>query len=220
MADVTTHERLPEQEARIEARGSFTEVLAGAAVVVLAILGLVRIDPALLASIATIVLGAAFMAEGGALAARFMRAGRETVMREAVGNDVVMESMCGAGGIVLGILALLGMYPMVLVAAATIVFGAGMLSASGTAWRLNSMNHTTAGHPASGAAPGRYVPEETFDFSSSQPLIGFAAIVLGILALAGYVPAVLSLVALLALGFGVLLSGSWMATRLSTLFSW
>ncbi len=27
MADVTTHERLPEQEARIEARGSFTEVL-------------------------------------------------------------------------------------------------------------------------------------------------------------------------------------------------
>lgn len=220
MADVTTHERVPEQEARIEARGSFTEVLAGAAAVVLAILGLVRINPALLASIATIVLGAAFMAEGGALAARFMRAGRETVMHDAMGNDVAMESMCGAGGIVLGILALLGIYPMVLVAAATIVFGAGMLSASGTAWRLNSMNHPTAGYAASSAARGRYVTEETFDFSGSQPLIGFAAIVLGILALAGYVPAVLSLVALLALGFGVLLSGSWMATRLSTLFSW
>jgi hypothetical protein len=215
MADVTTYSRVPGEEARSDRSGWLTEALGGAAVIVLAILGLMRIDPSLLASIATIVLGAAFLVEGGALAARFMRtARRETATaRESVGGDVAMESMCGAAGIVLGILAIVGIYPMVLVPAAVIVFGAGMLSASGTAWRLTAQQAPTS-------APVRpHWFEEPFDFSGSQVLIGFAGIVLGILALAGYVPLVLSLVALLALGFGILLGGSWMASRLTSLFA-
>ncbi len=216
MAEATTYERAPGQEARVEAGGSFTEALGGAATVVLAILGLIHISPGLLASIATILLGVAFLVEGGTLVARLMRvAGRETAMRAGM-SDVAMESTCGAAGIVLGILALLGIHPMVLVPAAAIVFGAGLLSASGTAWRFSSANRPAAGYVAT---PERYWSEGTFDFSGSESLIGFAAIVLGILALAGYVPAVLSLVALLALGFAVLLNGSWMATRLTGFFS-
>ncbi len=211
MADVTTYERAPGPEARIETGGSITEALGGAAVIVLAILGLVRLDPPLLASIATIVLGAAFLAEGGTLAAHFMRVARSEHWPSA-GGDVAMESMCGAAGIVLGILALVGIHPAILVPASLIVFGAGMLSASGTAWRM-----TSAGN---GGIARSSLTQETFDFSGSQLLIGFAGIVLGILSLAGYTPVILSLVGLLVLGFGVLLSGSWMATRFATLFSW
>jgi hypothetical protein len=212
MADVTTYSRGPGEEARSDTSGWLTEALGGAAVIVLAVLGLMHIDGSLLASIATIVLGAAFLVEGGALAARFMRVARRetTTARESVGGDVAMESMCGAAGIVLGILALVGIYPMVLVPAAVIVFGAGMLSASGTAWRLNTQ-HT----PTSPQVRPHWF-EESFDFSGSQVLIGFAGIVLGILALAGYVPLVLSLVGLLALGFGIILGGSWMASRLTS----
>jgi hypothetical protein len=212
MADVTTYSRGPGEEARSDPSGWLTEALGGAAVIVLAVLGLMHIDGSLLASIATIVLGAAFLVEGGALAARFMRVARRetTTARESVGGDVAMESMCGAAGIVLGILALVGIYPMVLVPAAVIVFGAGMLSASGTAWRLNTQ-HTPTSPPV---RPHWF--EESFDFSGSQVLIGFAGIVLGILALAGYVPLVLSLVGLLALGFGIILGGSWMASRLTS----
>jgi hypothetical protein len=215
MADVTTYATGPGEEAQTSSNGWLSEALGGAGVIVLAILGLVHVDPSLLASIATIVLGAAFLVEGGALAARFMRVARRetTTARESVGGDVAMESMCGAAGIVLGILAIVGIYPMVLVPAAVIVFGAGMLSASGTAWRLNAQ-HTPISAPV---RPHRF--EESFDFSGSQVLIGFAGIVLGILALAGYVPLVLSLVALLALGFGILLGGSWTASRLTSLLA-
>jgi hypothetical protein len=215
MADVTTYSNVAGEEARSDTSGWLTEALGGAAVVVLAILGLMRIDASLLAAIATIVLGAAFLVEGGALAARFMRVARRetTTAHGLVGGDVAMESMCGAAGIVLGILAIVGIYPMVLVPAAVIVFGAGMLSASGTAWRLNTQ-HT----PTSPSVRPHWF-EESFDFSGSQVLIGFAGIVLGILALAGYVPLVLSLVALLALGFGIILGGSWMASRLTSLFA-
>jgi hypothetical protein len=218
MADVTTYSNVAGEEARSDTSGWLTEALGGAAVVVLAILGLMRIDASLLAAIATIVLGAAFLVEGGALAARFMRVARRetTTAHGLVGGDVAMESMCGAAGIVLGILAIVGIYPMVLVPAAVIVFGAGMLSASGTAWRPNA--HYTPNTPPSTPVRPHWF-EESFDFSGSQVLIGFAGIVLGILALAGYVPLVLSLVALLALGFGILLGGSWMASRLTSLFA-
>ncbi len=211
MADVTTYERAPNQEARMETGGSITEALGGAAVIVLAILGLVHIDPPTLASIATIVLGAAFLAEGGTLAARFLRVTR-TERWETASGDVAMESMCGAAGVVLGILALLGIHPTVLVPAALIVFGAGMLSASGTAWHMNSAGATRP--------PTAHFAQESFDFSGSELLVGFAGIVLGILALAEYAPVTLSLVGLLTLGFGVLLGGSWMATRFVSLLSW
>jgi hypothetical protein len=214
MADVTTYSRASGEETRFDTSGWLTEALGGAAVIVLAILGLMRIDASLLASIATIVLGAAFLVEGGALTARFLRVARETATaRESLGGDVAMESMCGAAGIVLGILAIVGIYPMVLVPAAVIVFGAGMLSASGTAWRLNAQ------HTPTNAPVHPHLFEESFDFSGSQVLIGFAGIVLGILALAGYVPLVLSLVALLALGFGIIVGGSWMASRLTSLLA-
>jgi hypothetical protein len=215
MADVTTYSNVAGEEARSDTSGWLTEALGGAAVVVLAILGLMRIDASLLAAIATVVLGAAFLVEGGALAARLMRVARRetTTAHGPVGGDVAMESMCGAAGIVLGILAIVGIYPMVLVPAAVIVFGAGMLSASGTAWRLDA-HYTPTSTPV---RPHWF--EESFDFGGSQVLIGFAGIVLGILALAGYVPLVLSLVALLALGFGILVGGSWMASRLTSLFA-
>jgi hypothetical protein len=213
MADVTTYSRAPGEETRSDTSGRLTEALGGAAVIVLAILGLMHIDASLFASIATIVLGAAFLVEGGTLAARCMRVARREPLtaRESVGGDVAMESLCGAAGVVLGILAIVGIYPMVLVPVAVTVFGAGMLSASGTAWRLNSQQATPS------AQARAHWLEESLDFSGSQGLIGFAGVVLGILALAGHLPLVLSLVALLALGFGILLGGSWMASRLTSL---
>ena len=50
--------------------------------------------------------------------------------------------------------------------------------------------------------------------SGSEALIGAGAIVLGILALAGFSPIVLILVALLAVGASILLAGSAVAGRM------
>ena len=52
-----------------------------------------------------------------------------------------------------------------------------------------------------------------------QALVGAGAVVLGILAVIGFAPVVLNLVAFLALGGALLLGGSALATRMGTIFS-
>ena len=118
--------------------------------------------------------------------------------------------LVGASGIVLGVLALLNIAPQTLVATAIIAFGGAMALSSNSVrhlyrakqalhrlgvTRMHSAGEILAGEMASGSA-------------ALQCLAGLAAIVLGILAVTGTNPMVLTLVGLLVLGATVLLTGS------------
>jgi len=85
---------------------------------------------------------------------------------------------------------------MVLLPAAIIVYGAALLLSSGATARLNSLAVTGPGvHEIA-----RHVAREAvFAAGSAQVLIGLSGVILGILALVGFTPLILSLVVLLSL---------------------
>lgn len=206
-----------QKSAKVVAGGSVAEALCGVAAVVLAIIALAGNTPGFLASIATIVLGVALIAQGGAIAARYRQLLHETApyeldTRTELGGGMGAEIFGGVAGVVLGILALIGLYPSVLLPIAVIVFGGSLLLGSGATVDLSSMGlsvqHERFAHVARQA---------TMAASGMQALVGISAVVLGILALVGLDPVVLTLVALLVVGGAVLLSGTAVSSRMATL---
>ena len=93
------------------AYGGFVDAIGGVATIVLAIIGLSGAKPEMLVAIATIVFGAALLVQGGAILSEYVGiifpdgAGS---MEEFGGSSVSALFMAGAAGIVLGILALVG----------------------------------------------------------------------------------------------------------------
>ncbi|WP_437595184.1 hypothetical protein [Sorangium sp. So ce1000] len=193
--------------------GSLAEVMCGAGTIVLAIIGLTGILPGELTSIATIVFGAALIAHGGALSARFGALTRETVpvewdTRSELGGGMGAELVGGAAGIVLGILALLGLAPVTLTSIAVIVFGGALLLSGGATANLGALDtHGAHQHLAHVAR------QASMAAAGLQSLVGAGAVVLGILALVGISPMVLTFAALLALGSAVIVSGTAISGR-------
>jgi hypothetical protein len=208
------------EKAAFEYGGLVTEATAGAAVVVLAILGLMHVAPDALASISTIVLGAAFLLLGGMMAARFVRVMRSIsspATREVISEGATMASLCGAAGIVLGVLAFVSGDPTTLIPVAAVVFGAALLVARGTTSRLNqALADWQQEHAKQSARP---VEDAVYVALAPGVLIALPGIILGIIALAGHAPILLSLVALLGLGVGVVLTGTSFASTLTTTLS-
>lgn len=207
-------EREVKQSARVVAGGSITEALAGLAAAALAIIALAGILPGYLAAIATIAVGVALLAQGGAVAARWSRLVAETPgyqwdPRTELGSGMSAEILGGAAGIVLGILALVGIAPYILIPVALLAFGGAMLVGSGATADLGMMRGVDASSRLE-----RATREVTVAASGTQMLIGIAAIVLGILALIGIDPLTLSLVGLLATGASILFSGSAVSSRM------
>jgi hypothetical protein len=208
----TTPERVHEEERSAEfvAGGSLTEAIAGLGAVVLAIVALAGLFPAYLGPIAAIVLGVALLFEGGSIAARYSRLLGEVVASHRVaselGGGMSAELLGGAGGIVLGILALLGLAPDVLMSVVAIVFGGALLLGSSATW---SLNHLIVEHWYAGHETARRVARSMVSAAAgAQVLVGIGAVVLGIVALVGMHPMMLSLIAILAVGASVALSGS------------
>lgn len=205
-----------EKARRLGSRSAIVEALAGALAVVLSILGLVGVLPNLMAQVSAIVLGGAILLEGSALSAHHAAArhalegGREV----GVGSGVSAEFIAGASGVVLGILALTGVQPQVLIPVAAIVLGSGLLFGGG----LVAGTLEVSGRPSESRREHR-VGRAAAGLGSAEALVGAGAVVLGILALVGvgvgYLT--LSLVAFLALGAGVLLGGTALAGRLGVL---
>lgn len=213
----TRREPEPEREksVKVVAGGSVFEALCGAGTVVLAIIGLAGTLPGYLTSVATIVFGAALIAHGGAIAARYRQLLRETEpyeldTRTELGGGMGAELIGGAAGIVLGILGLIGLATPVLIPIAVIVFGAAVMFGSGATADLSTLSAYTT-HPRFAAS----ARQATMAASGTQALVGIGAVVLGILALIGLDPVVLTLVALLALGGAVVLSGTAITTRMA-----
>jgi len=157
------------------------EGIGGIAVIALAIVGLAGVFSASMAAIATIVLGAAVLFEGGAFAATHTseRGDLYSETRIEQSGGVGAEFLGATAGIILGILALLGAAPMVLISVAVLVFGATFACSA-----LTSVA------------------------SSYRGVYGLAGFVLGLLAVCGLGSITLVLVALLCLGSSTLFGGA------------
>ena len=194
--------------------GGMADAFGGIATVVLAIIALSGFDRPMLASVATIVFGVALLIQGGTMLTEFTNVlsptGADTGEHLAAGGGISGLFIVGIGGIVLGVLSLIGMVPQVLTASAIIAFGAALLLSSTSVWSLHRTKQAgyRTGAPGRLSAAAFLAGEMTAGSAILQVISGVAAIVLGIVALSGINPEILSLVALLVLGATALLTGS------------
>ena len=176
---------------------SLWEALGAIAAMVLAIVGLSHVLPAMVAAVATIIIGAGLLLEGGGAGAQY----RQVLSQGAAEpGGMTADFLGGLAGIVLGILALFGIAAGTLLSVAVIIFGASVLLSGAAGSHLNWLFGVEAGAPESSThRPG--------SLGGGQVLVGLAAVVLGILAVIGIAQMVLVLVGLLALGAGGLFGG-------------
>lgn len=194
---------------------SAVELLAGLAVVVLTILGLAGIAPTFVVAIATIVFGVELLLQGSSIVSEYTALlGRNegaAVIGEIGAGGWSVLFFAGAAGIVLGILALLQIVAVSLVAIAVIAYGAALLLSALSTSRLALARSSTLIPDE----PARQVAESlATDAMGIQTFVGLAAIVLGILALSGFVPATLVLIALLTLGSLAAVNSAFVANSL------
>lgn len=202
------------------AGGTTAEAIVGATAVVLAILGLLGILEFYMLTIATICAGAALLIEGLALAAGYAKIQRESQngdrkVEAGVGGGLTVQALGGATGVVLGLLALFGLEPEVLIPVAAIAMGASMLLGGGARGELSLEPLDTA----QASQRSRHANEQAVKGAgAAMALAGIGAAVLGILVLADVgEPLVLSLVAMLTIGAAALLAGSAMLSRVGNL---
>jgi hypothetical protein len=198
--------------------GLLTEGAAGIAVIVLAIIALAGVSAEALTSIAAIVIGVGLMVQAFNSAAEHSKiltanAGTSTQAAE-FGGDVMVDCMCGLTGIVLGILALVGINAAHLLPPALIVFGGALLVSGAMAVRPRTL---------SVSGPGSEAAVVTYHGSPAaggmEILIGLAAIVLGILSLLMTGGWVLLLVGFIAVGAAMLLVSATFSGAVMRLFT-
>jgi hypothetical protein len=212
MSTVITSERTFQEAATY---GGLVDAIGGAATIILAIVALSGVGQSLLAAIATVVFGAALLIQGGTMLTEFTKlmappSAASTAEEVVGGGGLSALFLVGAAGIVLGVLSLVGITPQTLTAAAVIAFGGALLLSSNAVWRLYRAKRASYQAGAAGTLSGaEFLAGEMASGSAVlQLLSGLAAIVLGILAVTGTNPSVLTLVGLLVLGATVLLTGS------------
>lgn len=183
--------------------GPMTEGAAGIAVIVLTILSLAAVSPAVLASVATIIIGVGLIIESANTGIEYSRVTAAGGVQTAeLGSDVTVELMAGVAGIVLGILALLSAGAlMALLPAALVVFG-GCLLLAGLSATTIGVAQSTMETPMGGTAIS--MQTELAPARGLQILVGIAAVVLGILSFVVTAGGTLLVVGLLVVGAGLL----------------
>jgi hypothetical protein len=211
------------------AYGGLIDAVGGVATIILAALGLAGLHAPLLAAIATIVFGIALLIQCGTMASEYAQLlfpfGGKAIMKidEFGGRSLSVVFLAGAAGVILGVLALLGVNAVVLTSIAMITFGTALILSSSAVFDLLMLSRGIQ------KSEGRYQEGQgrfgweilAIGSVGLQVLAGVVAIVLGVLALVGAANALtLTLVALLALGAALVLTGgSLSATVLSLMRS-
>ncbi len=189
--------------------GSIGEGAAGAAAVVVSIAGLAAFNAGMLIPIAIIVIGGALTFEGTARAARFnrmlMEVSRGEFREMEMGGGVTVELIGGLVTMALGVLALLQVSMMELAPIAAIVASASILMGSATTARMNAITIQRSKEPEEARALAHVAMTSG---TTLQAFVGLGGVVLGILAISGVYPGILTLVTTLSLGFALLIGGS------------
>ena len=202
------------------AGGSLNEAIGGAAAVVLSIVGLAGIMPIWMAAISAIAIGAALMVRGITLTLRYYslldESGADSADAAALGGGIGSEVLGGAAGVVLGILALLNIQPLIMLPVDAIVLGGTLLLGCGSNCRLNHLvvEHW---HSTSNITSRRIASDLMAAANTAQAFVGAAVIVLGIVALLNPFNLTLCLIAFLAAGTSILLSGGTISSRMMTM---
>lgn len=188
--------------------GGLADALGGIATIVLAIVALTGVRPEILIPITVIVFGAALLIQAGAMVSEY------ALFMPAAGaggadfgaNSLSSLFLVGAAGIVLGVLALLGIATTVLTSISVIAFGAALLLSANSVRNLYLLRRVgTAGTMGGGEL---LAGEMASGSAGVQMLAGLTAVVLGILAVSGTRADTLVLSAMIVLGATVVLSGS------------
>jgi hypothetical protein len=198
--------------------GGFADAIGGIATIVLAVLGLAGVRPTMMVAVATVIFGVALLIQVGTMLSEyastvFPPGANPSSVHQFGGSSLSIVFMVGAAGIVLGILALLGIHAVELVPVAVIAFGAALALSSNAVWHLYVIKQATSTTTESESSlAGREILASELASGSAgiQALAGLAAVVLGIFAIAGtgVDDVILILVALLALGATLILTGS------------
>ena len=201
-----------------EPLGLLTEGAAGIATIVLAIIALAGVSTGPLAAIATIVIGVGLMVQAFNTAADRLRvttgSAAGTPQVADFGGEVMVDFLAGGAGIVLGILALIGLHAGYLLPAALIVFGAGLILSGATAGR----QHPVASFGTEGTM--QIVSNRgSIATSGYEILTGLAVVVLGILSLAMTASSALVLVGFIAVGAALLMVSASFSGALMRLFT-
>ena len=223
------------------AYGGLADAIGGVATIVLAVIGLAGVHGPMLAAIATLVFGIALLIQGGTMLSEFaaiyfpqgLKGSTGGVSTDQFGGaSLSILFLSGAAGVVLGVLSLLGIDSGVLSPIAVIVFGTALVLTSNSVWHLYVLGRASSRSGIESSTQmttqtqmvGREILASDMAAGSAgiQALAGLAAIVLGILAVAGHqADLTLNLVALLTLGGTVVLTGgSLSATVLSLMRPW
>ncbi len=205
---ITTRTTAPRETA---AYGGLVDATGGVATVALAICGLANVHPQLMTAIATIVLGVALMIQGGTVLSDYAQVSvpSETSATHFSGSGVVALFLAGAVGIILGVLGILGVHPTVLSAIAMISFGVGLILSSNSLWIVYAVRRSAATAGVARLSREALANDIASGSAGIQALAGIAAIVLGLIALAGHEnDLTVNLAALVAVGAAVVLTGS------------
>jgi hypothetical protein len=178
-----------------ESRAPLAEAIGGIATIVLAILGLANVAEGYLVPIVAILFGAVMLIYGTNIALALSEVAAHS---RSLGTGPSAVLLAGAAGIVLGILALLGMHANTLIPASVIVYGAAMMLSGSASLQLQALGSQQTGEHASG--------EMFAGGAGVQTLGGLVAIVLGLLSLTGGNSPVLVMVAFLVLGSMIVIS--------------
>jgi hypothetical protein len=210
---------LPEEQVREEQRVSRKEPkpgeaigsIAGGVIAVIAgifaIVGLAGIYPVSLVSLAAIGLGIAFLLDGAAIVKRLSAllydATSGKIRIAELGPGTTGETLAGITGVALGILAFLGIVPVVLALCAAIVFGAALVIGSRTKGLLHRVMVT---YRQEHQMPRDTVNQVVFGTTILQVLFGLSVFTLAIIGLGNVAPLTLSLVCMLLVAVALVLT--------------
>jgi len=188
------------------AYGGLADAVGGIATVVLAIIGLAGVHTDVLMPIAVIVFGAALLIQGGTMLSEFANVPGLASAEQIGASGISSVFLVGVAGIVLGVLALIGIAASSLVSVSVIAFGAALLLSSSSVRQLSTVRAAMA--PATASAATLVAGEMASGSAGVRLLAGLTAIVLGILAVVGIQAGTLVASALIVVGAAIVLSGS------------
>jgi hypothetical protein len=201
--------------------GLLTEGAAGIVAIVLGILALAGVSATALASITTIVIGVGLMVQAFNAAAETSKVlqasgtAATVAARTEIGGEVIVDIGAGLTGIVLGILALIGINPQYLIPAALIVFGGSLLLSGAVA----AQSGPSIAAKSSSGAHNQISHQNSATISGFELLIGFVAVILGILSLIVASSGVLVLVGFIAVGAALLVVSASFSGAVMRLFT-
>jgi hypothetical protein len=203
------------QTEKIVAGGLSASALVGCGTLALGVLGLLGVLPAIFLYLSVIAAGVAMVLEAGAFAYRFrevVRALSRTRGEEiSVEGGISAEALSGVAAVVLGVLALIGVYSIVLASTAMVVIGAGLALDVIPKARMTSFMQFNGQRDHILGMDGA-----VFAGAGGQLLLGLGVLVLGVLALAGVIPLRLDLIAAITAGCAILLGSGAIGYRTFT----